>query len=52
MRTIVNENQNAGDYSYKIPALAEDGSILPQGTYTYRLRAGEVARSGSIILAR
>ena len=47
VKTLVNENQKAGDYTFKF-----DGSSLSSGVYIYRIQTGKLSSSKKMILLK
>jgi hypothetical protein len=52
LRTIVDEELNASTYNYNWDRLCNNGTYAPNGTYIYRLTAGDAVRTGKMTLVR
>lgn len=50
--TLVNENQNAGFYTYVWEALNSKGQELPSGMYLYQIQSGSFKQSRKMLLLR
>ncbi len=54
MRTIVDQDLNASTqpYNYQWDRLCNNGTYAPNGTYIYRLTAGDVVKTGKMTVVR
>ncbi len=52
IRTLVNEERQAGSYSVAWRGRTESGEIAPSGVYIYRMKAGDFEKSRKLLLLK